>query len=183
MSKTVIALFDSMGRAQSAVQALERTGFVNERIRVQTGEELVARAQAGGAPEEARGGVERFLQDIGLAAGGAGETASARPALSADDAVILLQTSDDRAERAAEVLDRHGAVDVDERRSREPKSASGVDAVVGSEPPPRLDDIDQYEDIDERTLVSGSGAGAEPVRGRPPRHARIYPGGDAPLPH
>lgn len=167
MSKTVIAMFDSVGQANDAVQALERTGFVSERIEVQSGEELMARVRAqDDTPSGAPSGVRRFLEDLGLAPqdGQAGR-------LSAEHAVILLQASDDRAEEAAAILDRHGAADVNERTAP-PREA-----------PPHLDEIGRYDDIDERSLVSTSasrhqtGAGAR-------RRARIYPasGSEAPRP-
>jgi hypothetical protein len=187
MSKTVIALFDSMGRAQRAVQALERTGFVSERLQVQTGEELVARARTmDHQPEGARSGIERFFEDIGLAAEAATGDERGGPALSPDDAVVVLQTRDDRADQAAEILDRHGAVNVEERKrrteTRGEKAPSELDTTFGGTPPHRHE-VEKYDDIDERALATGSGIGTDNA-GRAgqhaPRHARIYAGGHAP---
>lgn len=167
MSKTVIAMFDSVGQANDAVQALERTGFVSERIEVQSGEELIARARMeDDTASGTRSGVRRFLEDLGLAP----EDEQAGR-LSAEHTVILLQASDDRAEEAAAILDRHGAADVNERKAQ-PREA-----------PPHLDEIGRYDDIDERSLASAARPPQETGAG-PRRRARIYAGtgGEAPRP-
>lgn len=166
MSKTVIALFDSVGQANDAVQALERTGFVSERIQVQTGEELIARARGtDDAPAGAQSGIQRFVEDLGLAP--EGQRGTAAP-LSAEDTVILLQASDDRAEEAAAILDRHGAVDVNERTAY--RGERVVDPIAT---PPHLDEIGKYDDIDERSLAS-AGRPPQQAGARPRRRARVY---------
>lgn len=175
MSKTVIALFDSATRAQRAVQALIADGFVNERIQVQSGEEFL---RQGNAPPVAKphgglySGIKNFFEEIGVAPASGPRSGEYQP-VSPDDAVILLETSDDRADAAAEVLDREGAVDVEERlekrasEARPEGVASGLEPQTSGKTPGYLEDNEPRptnppESIEERQRKTTS------------RRARIY---------
>lgn len=148
MSKTVIAVFDSIEQARAAAQALRASGFDAGCLRVQTGEQLLARGAAADAP------LARFLAETAAGA------ASARM-LGARDSVIVLEGADERAEEAAAILDAHGAIDLEARRR-----ASGTEGT-----PPLRERVERYDDIDERALV------ASPAPGRGTEHrARIYAG-------
>lgn len=183
MSKTVIALFENAGRAQKAIDALKASGFTEEPIRLQTGEEFIREGQMPPvAKPQHRGlydGIKSFLDEIGLT-NPEGPRAGEYRTIARDDAVIVLETSDDRADRAAQVLDRAGAVDVEERKGKTakpdiPHVASGLEAKVGGKTPP--EDSADYSDIDERSL-----AGDQPHT--PRRAARVYgtTGGAPPKP-
>lgn len=142
MSKTVIALFENAGHAQRAVAALQASGFINERIQVQSGEEFMQRGNLPPEEHPHQGlyrGIRSFFDEIGLTSPrgpGAGE----RQPISRDDAVIVLETSDDRADAAAAVLDREGAVNVEERMEQEaapevPHYASGLEPKTSGRTP------------------------------------------------
>ena len=176
MSKTVIALFEDSGRARRALEALQASGFVNERIQVQSGEEFVKRGQVPPLEHERGGlwiGIERFFEEIGLKPPRRSEGSDYHP-ISRDDAVVLLETSDERADRAAEILNREGAVDVEERleRKAEPRVrhvASGLEPKTSGKTLPNLGQVKKYDAIDERALAE------EPQDPTRPRHgARIY---------
>lgn len=142
MSKTVIALFDSAGHAQRAVEALKADGFANERIQVQSGEEFI---RHGHLPPVAKphgglySGIKNFFEEIGLTSPSGPRPGEYHP-VSPDDAVILMETSDDRAEEAATLLDREGAVDVEERMEQRARDinplASGLESKTSGKIPP-----------------------------------------------
>lgn len=162
MSKTVIAVFDSISQARKAVQALSETGIGSGRIRVHTGEEFVARAHEPGT-EGARQAVARFLADIGAR----GENRETAAPLFADDAVVVLEAADDRADESAAVLDRYGAIDVDERR--EGTATSAIERT-----PPHRETLERYDDVDERSIVAGGPLARAPEATS--RRARVYGG-------
>jgi hypothetical protein len=174
MSKTVIALFDSASRAQQAVEALKASGFVNERIQVQTGDEFIKQGHAPPVGKPHTGlysGIKNFFDEIGLTSPD-GPRPGEYHAVSARDAVILLETSDERADSAAEVLDNAGAVDVEERLEKGGKPnksnvASGLEPATSGKTPPQ--DRAAYDDVDERSLVDESR-----VQKTESRRSRIY---------
>jgi hypothetical protein len=113
------------------------------------------------------------LEEIGLQSPPLVEGENYHP-IAADDAVILLETSDERADRAAEILDHEGAVDVEERLRRDtekkvPHVAIGLEPKTSGKAPPHLAKTKKYEDIDEPAL-----AGDNEDRTRPHHGARIY---------
>ena len=176
MSKTVIALFDNIGRAQDAIDALLAKGFSGEEIYMHTGEEFARQAELP-PPEHDRGlwqDVKRFLDEVGI-------TNPAPPpehgdfVIERDDALVLLETSDDRADDAADTLDRQGAVDIEARKKAGPVEhrASGLEPQTSGRTPPDLREVPPQGDIDERAMASGGTAGAR-------RKARVYDRSTAP---
>lgn len=165
MSKTVIALFDSVGQARKAADALKASGFTNERIEVQNGEEFIERGALPPAKEHEGlyRGIKAFFAEIGLTAPDQPQEGE-HHVISPANGVILLQTSDERADQAAAVLDREGAVEVEERGAREAESdgdcvASGLEPATSGKTPPGLGDVPEHGDIDERSLA---GSGRDP---------------------
>lgn len=177
MSKTVIALFENAGRAQRAIEALKASGFVNERIQVQSGEEFV---QHGNLPphqhphEGLYRGIKSFFEEIGLRSPSKPEEGELHP-ISRDDAVIVLETSDDRADAAADILDNQGAVNVEERIERKagpqvPHIAGGLEAKTSGRIPPGMETPGnrgaEAGEPDEHEAAEGSA--------RTRRGARVY---------
>src|SRR4029450_7491662 len=95
MAKTVIGLFDDPRQAQHIIQALVDDGFRREDIRTLTrqGEAAVGTLSAYGVPEaEAQDYAE------GLRRGGA---------------VVLVDAADEREDRAAAIMERYPAMDLE----------------------------------------------------------------------
>lgn len=177
MSKAVIALFDHIGPAQDAANALKAKGFADDRIQVLIGEEFLRRSQLPPAEHE-RGlwsGVRSFFDEIGLTPPGPRPEGEYQP-IEADDGVILLETSDDRAAAAAAVLEeREGGVDIDARLEQKADPdrkhvASGLEPATSGRIPPELQEAERNGDIDERALASGRAG--QPGGSR--RHVRLY---------
>lgn len=176
MSKTVIALFEDAGRAQSAVEALRANGFVDERIELQSGEEFLKYGEVPPLerekPEGLYRGVKAFLDEIGLTSPAAPRPGEYHP-IQPEDAVVLVETADDRADTAAAVLDREGAINVEERieRSAIPPTrrrlASGLEAEGAGKTPSTYG---QDSGAAERTQTYST---ADTTRPRNPG-ARIY---------
>ncbi|MEW6613622.1 YsnF/AvaK domain-containing protein [Thermithiobacillus tepidarius DSM 3134] len=125
MAKTVIGFFDSRTQAESAQQDLISNGFSRSSIRLMAGEEG-GREYAGQTPEtHAHEGfmdrVRHFLAEIGLMSEkGASHVSESEHSLYAEGmrrggTLLSVTTDDDSADEAADILSRHGAVDIDER--------------------------------------------------------------------
>lgn len=102
MAKLVAGLFDSMNKAQSALQDLLSEGFSRDQILLKDGSELVGTAHAQG--EE---GARPDVEIAGFNVYGIRET----------EAFLVVRTSDDHADHAADILNRHGTIDLDEREA------------------------------------------------------------------
>jgi uncharacterized protein (TIGR02271 family) len=107
MAKTVIGLFDDPRQAQHIIQALVDDGFRREDIRTLTRQEeaSVGTLSAYGVPEaEAQDYAE------GLRRGGA---------------VVLVDAADNRADRAAAIMERYPAMDLEAQRGAEAARGRG----------------------------------------------------------
>jgi uncharacterized protein (TIGR02271 family) len=107
MAKTVIGLFDDPRQAQQVVQALVDDGFRREDIRTLTRPEeaSVGTLSAHGVPEAEA----RYYAD-GLRRGGA---------------LVLVDAADERADRAAAIMERYPAMDREARTGAEAARARG----------------------------------------------------------
>ena len=97
MAKTVIGLFDDVREAQQVVQALVDDGFRRQDIRTLTSQEgaSVGALTGHGVPEP-----EAQFYAEGLRRGGA---------------LVLVDAADERADRAAAIMERYPAVDLEAR--------------------------------------------------------------------
>ena len=97
MAKTVIGLFNDVSEAQQVVHALENDGFRHQDIRTLTTQEgpSVGTLTAHGVPEP-----EAQLYAEGLRRGGA---------------LVLVDGAEERADRAAALMERYPAVDLEAR--------------------------------------------------------------------
>lgn len=167
MSKTVIALFDHMGQAQDAADALRTSGFADDRIEVLIGREFLRRGELPPPAHERRmwDGVKRFFDEIGMTTPPPPAEGAYQP-VEPDDGVVLLETGDERAETAASVLDRAGAVSIEERSRRRgqrmpPHRATGLEPQTSGRTPPELKPELNREpgDVDERSLAGAGRSG------------------------
>ncbi len=127
MSKTVVGFFESTEKAQSVKQALGNSGFGSQNITVVANE---ATGNGGGharSTTESDSSIGEQISSFFRSLTG-GETEDER--LYADGvrrggAVLAVTVPDERAEQAADVLERYGATDVDEQSASE-SMASGT---------------------------------------------------------
>jgi uncharacterized protein (TIGR02271 family) len=107
MAKTVIGLFDDHREAQHIVQALVDDGFRREDIRTLTNQEeaSVGMLSAHGVPEA--------------------EAQAYAEAVRRGGALVLVDTADDRADRAVAIMERSPAVDLEARTGADAARARG----------------------------------------------------------
>lgn len=114
---TVVGMFDSRSEAESALNELVKAGFVKENIDVSNRRVANAvNAVASGSNAGADTGISGFFNSLF----GDDEYSSRNYSDAANDveAVLSVQAdSDAKAKQAAEILDRSGAIDVEERAS------------------------------------------------------------------
>jgi uncharacterized protein (TIGR02271 family) len=117
MTHTVIGLFDNRSEAQAAMQDLIQEGFIKENVDISNRsvtDSTDFSADTVSTGSGSGGGVSGFFNSL---FGGDETTANTYTNVANDaDAILSVQVdSDERARRAAEILDRNGAIDVDER--------------------------------------------------------------------
>lgn len=120
MTHTVIGLFDSRSEAQAAMQDLVQEGFIRENIDISNRsvtDSTDFSADTISTGSGSGGGISGFFNSL---FGDDETTANTYTNVANDaDAILSVQVdSDERARRAAEILDRNGAIDVDERGSQ-----------------------------------------------------------------
>jgi uncharacterized protein (TIGR02271 family) len=116
MTHTVVGLFDSRSEAQAAMQELVQQGFIQENIDISHRSVSDSTDYTTGSTSSSSstgGGISGFFSsmfDDETTANNYTNVANEA------DAILAVQVdSDERAREAAAILDRHGAVDVDER--------------------------------------------------------------------
>jgi stress response protein YsnF len=119
MSQTVIGIFDSANEAQNAVQNLVTTGFTRERIDIST-QNNSQRTASGN--DDSIGG---FFSSL---FGGDDEAKTYSHVARQGSVVTLHAQTREEAERAAQILDRSGAVDVNEKAAQTGFMNSGGDS-------------------------------------------------------
>ncbi|MFL6653759.1 MAG: DUF2382 domain-containing protein [Sulfurifustis sp.] len=114
MTKIVVGLFENMESAQRAMQALEAEGFARENIELRSGDQVVRQMQSdtGESGDGIWASIKRFFS------GGSTESRTAGTewrGMSESEALLAVHADDATAEDAAELMDEHGAVDLEER--------------------------------------------------------------------
>lgn len=119
MAQTVVGFFDDAAEAQRAVQQLVSNGFDRDRIDVSSGNRGTGNVSA--SSDQSRGddnenGITRFFKNL---FGDNDEEANrySKVGMSSNSIVTVHAQSSDEAERAADLLDDYGAVNVNERAS------------------------------------------------------------------
>lgn len=114
--KTVIGLFDTRDKAQHAMAHLQSLGIGREHMELKPGQELLSERQRNSGEEHGGGMLSRLREFLGLDM--EDDERHIRYDLSRvdpNDAVLVCDTSDDLADQAAEIMNRDGAVDIDQR--------------------------------------------------------------------
>jgi stress response protein YsnF len=115
MAQTVIGFFDNYTKAQSAVEQLTTAGISRDRIDISSGGSAEGTSHgSGSSSHDSESGISRFFRNL---FGDDNDTANrySRVGQSSQAIVTVHAQSEDEAERAADLLDDFGAVDVDER--------------------------------------------------------------------
>jgi uncharacterized protein (TIGR02271 family) len=116
MTHTVVGLFDNRSEAQAAMQELVQQGFIQENIDISNRSVSDSTDYTTGSASSSSstgGGISGFFSSMFD-----DETTASNYSNVANeaDAILAVQVdSDERARQAAAILDRHGAIDVDER--------------------------------------------------------------------
>lgn len=113
MTHTIVGMFDSRSEAQAAMQELIQQGFVRENIDI-SNRSVVEESDSSTSSNSESGGISGFFNSL---FGDDDTTASNYTNVASNsDAILAVQAdSAERAEQAREILDRNGAVDVEER--------------------------------------------------------------------
>ena len=121
MTHTVIGLFDNKNEARVAMEELVEQGFIREHIDVSDRKYDDSMTSSTTNATTSDTGVGDSIGNFFSSLFGDDETtAQSYTALAQDaDAILTVQVdSEERARAAAEILDRHGAIDVDERSTQ-----------------------------------------------------------------
>lgn len=129
MTHTVIGLFDNKTEARAAMEELIKQGFIRENIDVsdrRNDDSVAAETTAGSGAGDS---ISNFFSSL---FGDDNATTQNYTTLAQDaDAILTVQVdSEERARAAAEILDRHGAIDVDERSTQDRQNAAGTSAAT-----------------------------------------------------
>lgn len=119
MTHTVIGLFDSKTEAQAAMRDLVAAGFAEENIDFSNRrfDETASGTAAGTTTGTTGGGISGFFNS--LFGDNSPEATKYTSVASDTEAILTIQTdSDERSRQIADILDRNGAVDVDERAAQ-----------------------------------------------------------------
>jgi uncharacterized protein (TIGR02271 family) len=119
---TVVGVFDSYSQAEQALSELTRSGIARDRIEITANESALATHDASGATRASRDADEGFMERIGSffrSLFGGDDADDARyysEAVRRGGAVVIVDAANsDEADRAADVMDDCGALNVDER--------------------------------------------------------------------
>ncbi|CAA9386816.1 MAG: hypothetical protein AVDCRST_MAG74-841 [uncultured Pyrinomonadaceae bacterium] len=119
MTHTVVGLFDSKTEAQAAMRDLMAAGFAEEHIDFSNRryDETTSGAATSNTTTGTTGGISGFFNS--LFGDDSTEARNYTSVASDAEAILTVQTdSDERARQIADILDRNGAVDVDERAAQ-----------------------------------------------------------------
>jgi len=146
MSQTVIGIFDNANEAQNAVQQLVTTGFTRDNIDIST--QNISNQNTTTRDDDSIGGFFNSLF-------GGNDEARTYSHVARQGSVVTLQTrSREEAVRAAEILDRNGAVDVDRKAAETGFTNSGGQA-FGETTNRAIPIIEENLEIGKREVETG----------------------------
>ncbi|MGI8468265.1 MAG: DUF2382 domain-containing protein [Pyrinomonadaceae bacterium] len=120
MTHTVIGLFDSRNDAEKASQDLVKNGFALENLDVsnkKTGEKIEMNKPANTSNESVGDSISNFFSS--MFGSDTPEAKNYSNVAGQTEAILTVQTdSAEKAKKAADILDKNGAVDVNERAAR-----------------------------------------------------------------
>jgi stress response protein YsnF len=163
MSQTVVGFFDDAQDARRAVEQLVSNGFDRSRIDVSSGNSSTGMGTASTSTDRGgdnENGITRFFKNL---FGDNDDEADrySRVGMSSNSIVTVHAQSGDEAERAADLLDDYGAINVNERASQYgtsgATSTSGMASMASNTPDyDRSLDSDRSTDYDNTRLTSGT---------------------------
>lgn len=118
MAQTVVGIFDQASEAQNAVEALVNSGFSRDQIDLSTAntnsDYTYDSGRTTSSDNDNEGGIGGFFRS--LFGDDDDDRTNRYSAVGQRGSIVTVHaTSDDHAERAADILDEYGAVDVDEK--------------------------------------------------------------------
>jgi uncharacterized protein (TIGR02271 family) len=134
-SRTVVAVFNSAASAHQAVDDLIANGFTRDEINITSGDNVASDAAlgntglSGGQPKDASGGgISGFFSRMF----GSDDDYSGHydSAVQRGSVVVTVDTTNE--DLAADILDRNGAVDIDESASTSSMGQTGTTGMTGS---------------------------------------------------
>jgi uncharacterized protein (TIGR02271 family) len=142
MTQTVVGLFDNSSEAQQAVQALLSSGFTNANVDISSvaagpassGSNLSSSTDLGSASAstEHESGISKFFKNL-FGDNDSDADKYSKVASRSNSIVTVYAQSSDEAERAADILDDNGAVNVDEKGSEYGYGNAGAGTGTSSE--------------------------------------------------
>lgn len=122
MAQTVVGIFDKSSEAQSAVEALVNSGFSRDQIDLSaTNSDYTYDAGStttSSSNNDNEGGIGGFFKSL-FGGDDDDDRTSRYSAVGERSSIVTVHvTSEDQAEKAADVLDDNGAVDIDERAAQ-----------------------------------------------------------------
>jgi len=153
MRQTVVGIFDSESEAQTAVQKLLNDGFRHENVDI-SGQTSNYQNQGNDYQNSSSDNNEDFGDKIGkffnnLFGSESGDSRNYTEAARRGSVVTVHADSEEEAERAVDILDLYGAVDVDERAASYGTNTSGSylrNDTYGTENQFRSDDVYSTDD-------------------------------------
>jgi len=126
MAQTVVGFFDDAADAQRAVEQLVSNGFDRSRIDVSSGTGSGTATTSSHHDHDRENGITRFFKNL---FGDNDEDANrySRVGMRSNSIVTVHAQSSDEAERAADLLDDYGAINVNERASQYETTGSTMD--------------------------------------------------------
>jgi len=126
MAQTVVGFFDNAADAQRAVEQLVSNGFDRSRIDVSSGTGSGTSTTSGHHDHDRENGITRFFKNL---FGDNDEDADrySRVGMRSNSIVTVHADSSDEAERAADLLDDYGAINVNERASQYETTGTSTD--------------------------------------------------------
>jgi len=126
MAQTVVGFFDDAADAQRAVEQLVSNGFDRSQIDVSSGTGSGTASTSGHHDHDHENGITRFFKNL---FGDNDEDADrySRVGMRSNSIVTVHAQSSDEAERAADLLDDYGAINVNERASQYETTGSTTD--------------------------------------------------------
>lgn len=113
MKQTVVGLFDKSSDAQKAVEQLLNSGFSNDSVDISAGAlNSGTNTTSSLSSDDNESGVSKFFKNL---FGNSDADKYTKVASRSNSIVTVITQSDDEAERAADILDENGAVNVDEK--------------------------------------------------------------------
>ena len=157
MAQTVVGLFNSASEAQQAVQQLTSAGFVRDNV------DLSAQQQAAAATSTAATTVGKAEDGVGnffsnLFGGDDNDDAKAYTSVarSGSSVVTVHAATADEAERARDILDQYGAIDVHEEAANKGYGMTGAQGYAApAEGTQKLNIIEENLQVGKRVEQTG----------------------------